>query len=492
MARTILVVDDETTLRETLVEALDLEGYRAIPAADGRQALALFRAERPDLVLLDLMLPELSGVEVCRIIRAESGVPIIMLTAKDAEVDKVVGLELGADDYVTKPFSLRELTARIRAIFRRAEQAAAAEVPPLVDLGRVQVDVGGHRVLRDGEAVPLKPKAFDLLCVPAPPPRAGLHPRPAAGARLGLRLRRRVADGRRAHPLAAQRDRGGPGVARVHPHRARRGLRVPATRRGTIERMNAKTIGLPDNVQDYVVRWGVRENPLLTRLREETASHPRAVMQIAPEQGALFQLLVELLGARNALEIGTFTGYSSLAVMLAMPADGRMVCCDVSEEYTAVARRYWAEAGVADRVDLRIAPAVETLDALLAEGRGGTFDLAFIDADKSGYPAYYERCVQLVRPGGLVTLDNVLWSGDVADPRVDDTDTKTLRQVNETIAARPARAPRDAADRGRDDDRPQALGRPAATRAVQAFLATIRSMTSAASSAASIVFSRAV
>ena len=163
MARTILVVDDETTLRETLVEALELEGYRAIPAADGREALARFRADRPDLVLLDLMLPELSGVEVCRIMRAESGVPIVMLTAKDAEVDKVVGLELGADDYVTKPFSLRELTARIRAIFRRAEQAAVTEAPPIVDLGKVQVDLAGHRVLRDGEAVPLKPKAFELL-----------------------------------------------------------------------------------------------------------------------------------------------------------------------------------------------------------------------------------------------------------------------------------------------------------------------------------------
>ena len=133
--------------------------------------------------------------------------------------------------------------------------------------------------------------------------------------------------------------------------------------------MNAKTIGLPDNVQDYLVRWGVREAPILARLREETASHPRAVMQIAPEQGALFAILVELLGARQCLEIGTFTGYSSLAVMLAMPPDGRMVCCDVSEEYTATARRYWAEAGVADRVDLRIAPAVDTLDALIAEGR---------------------------------------------------------------------------------------------------------------------------
>jgi DNA-binding response OmpR family regulator len=163
MARTILVVDDETTLRETLVEALEAEGYRAIPAADGREALARFRSERPDLVLLDLMLPELSGVEVCRILRAESAVPIIMLTARTSEVDKVVGLELGADDYVTKPFSLRELTARIRAIFRRAEQAAVAAAPPLVDLGRVQVDLAGHRILRDGATVPVKPKAFELL-----------------------------------------------------------------------------------------------------------------------------------------------------------------------------------------------------------------------------------------------------------------------------------------------------------------------------------------
>jgi DNA-binding response OmpR family regulator len=164
MARTILVVDDETTLRETLVDALEAEGFRVVSAADGRQALTVFRAERPDLVLLDLMLPELSGIEVCRIIRAESGVPIVMLTAKDSELDKVVGLELGADDYVTKPFSLRELSARIRALFRRSEQAVAAETPPaMVDLGRVQVDVAGHRLLRDGDALPIKPKAFELL-----------------------------------------------------------------------------------------------------------------------------------------------------------------------------------------------------------------------------------------------------------------------------------------------------------------------------------------
>ncbi len=163
MARTILVVDDEPTLRETLVDALAADGFRVVQAADGRAALERFRAEGPDLVLLDLMLPELSGIEVCRIIRAESSVPIVMLTARGSEVDKIVGLELGADDYVTKPFSLRELTARIRAVFRRAEQAAAAGGPAVVDLGDVQVDLVGHRVLRHGHAVPLKPKVFELL-----------------------------------------------------------------------------------------------------------------------------------------------------------------------------------------------------------------------------------------------------------------------------------------------------------------------------------------
>ena len=164
MARTILVVEDEPTLRETLVEALESDGFRVVAAADGREALAQFRGERPDLVLLDLMLPELSGIEVTRIIRAESGVPIVMLTAKDAELDKVVGLELGADDYVTKPFSLRELSARIRALFRRSEAAiAVGAAPMIVDLGTVQADLGGHRLLRDGVTLPIKPKAFELL-----------------------------------------------------------------------------------------------------------------------------------------------------------------------------------------------------------------------------------------------------------------------------------------------------------------------------------------
>ena len=164
MARTILVVEDEPTLRETLADALEADGFRVVTAADGREALTQFRGERPDLVLLDVMLPELSGIEVTRIIRAESGVPIVMLTAKDSELDKVVGLELGADDYVTKPFSLRELTARIRGQFRRSEAAAAASAPPaVVDLGRVQADLAGHRLLRDGEALAIKPKAFELL-----------------------------------------------------------------------------------------------------------------------------------------------------------------------------------------------------------------------------------------------------------------------------------------------------------------------------------------
>jgi DNA-binding response OmpR family regulator len=163
MARTILVVDDEPTLREVLAENLEQEGYAVSLAADGREALTRFRADRPDLVILDLMLPELSGVEVCRIIRAESATPILMLTAKQGEIDKVVGLEVGADDYVTKPFSLRELVARVRALLRRADQQSVEQPPAVVDLGHVQVDLAGHRILREGAIVSVKPKAFELL-----------------------------------------------------------------------------------------------------------------------------------------------------------------------------------------------------------------------------------------------------------------------------------------------------------------------------------------
>ena len=163
MARSILVVDDERTLRETLAESLEEEGYVVFQAADGREAVEAFRRHHPDLILLDLMLPELSGIEVCRIIRAESGVPILMLTAKSAEIDKVVGLELGADDYVTKPFSFRELLARVRALLRRSEAQSLAAEPETIKLGAVKVDLAGRRLQRDGETLPVKPKAFDLL-----------------------------------------------------------------------------------------------------------------------------------------------------------------------------------------------------------------------------------------------------------------------------------------------------------------------------------------
>jgi len=165
MPHTILVVEDEPTLRETLAYQLEQEGYRVLIAADGGQALERFRAEQPDLVLLDLMLPELSGVEVTRILRRESDVPILMLTARDSEIDKVVGLEVGADDYVTKPFSLREIQARIHAQLRRRDAAKGGQTDasPEIGLGRVKVDLAGHRLLRDGQPLPIKPKAFELL-----------------------------------------------------------------------------------------------------------------------------------------------------------------------------------------------------------------------------------------------------------------------------------------------------------------------------------------
>ena len=158
-------------------------------------------------------------------------------------------------------------------------------------------------------------------------------------------------------------------------------------------------------------------------------------MQIAPEQGQFMALLVQLMGARRTLEVGVFTGYSSLAVALALPADGTILACDVSEEFTAVARRYWKEAGVDNMIDLRLKPALETLRELLAERRQGTFDMAFIDADKSNYEGYYECAMELVRPGGLILIDNVLWSGRVADPANDDADTKALRALNKKLLA---------------------------------------------------------
>ena len=187
---------------------------------------------------------------------------------------------------------------------------------------------------------------------------------------------------------------------------------------------------LPDAVDDYVCNIATRETPLQRRLRDETAKLPNAGMQIGSDQGAFLALLVRLTGARRALEIGTFTGYSALAVAAALPADGQLTCCDVSDEWTQVARRYWREAGVAGRIDLRLAPAADTLRDLLRESGPDSFDFAFIDADKTGYDGYYEACLTLLRPGGLMAFDNTLWSGAVADPAQSDPDTSALRALN--------------------------------------------------------------
>lgn len=194
--------------------------------------------------------------------------------------------------------------------------------------------------------------------------------------------------------------------------------------------MARQTLTLTDALYDYVLDVSLREPPLLARLREETAALPHSGMQISPEQGQFMALLAELVGARQVLEVGTFTGYSALVVALALPADGRIVACDVDEDMAAIARRYWAEAGVADKIDLRLGPAVETLDGLLAAGGTGTFDFAFVDADKKNYDAYYERGLALLRQGGLMLIDNVLWSGAVADPEKQDEDTRALRDLN--------------------------------------------------------------
>ncbi len=197
--------------------------------------------------------------------------------------------------------------------------------------------------------------------------------------------------------------------------------------------MNLGRLGLSEALYDYILSVSLREADVLRRLREETARMPLAIMQIAPEQGQFMALIVELMGAKRTLEVGVFTGYSSLAVALALPDDGHITACDVSEEWTAIARRYWAEAGVADKVDLRLAPAIETLDALLVDGQAGSYDFAFIDAEKTEYADYYERVLQLLRQGGLVAIDNVLWNGAVADPADDKEDTNAIRAFNEKL-----------------------------------------------------------
>ena len=197
--------------------------------------------------------------------------------------------------------------------------------------------------------------------------------------------------------------------------------------------MSSKTTLITYSLYDYILTSSLREPEVLRLRREETAHHALSGMQIAPDQGQFMALLVELIGARKILEIGVFTGYSSTCLALALPKGGRITACDISKKYTSVARRYWEKAGVADKIDLRLGTALETLDQLISEGCSESYDLAFIDADKANYDNYYERALSLLRPGGLLLIDNVLWSGRVADPACTDADTLAIRTLNDKI-----------------------------------------------------------
>jgi predicted O-methyltransferase YrrM len=200
--------------------------------------------------------------------------------------------------------------------------------------------------------------------------------------------------------------------------------------------MSTRSIDVDDRLADYLTRHSV-EPDLLEALRVETGRMPMARMQISPEQGKFLGLLVELVGARRIIEIGVFTGYSSLSMALAMPTDGQIIACDVNEEWTSIAARYWDMAGVKERIDLRLAPALETLDELISDGDSGNFDLAFIDADKENYRNYYEKSLELLRPGGLVVVDNALWSGRVADESYQDDETESIRTLNSFVTSDP-------------------------------------------------------
>ena len=197
--------------------------------------------------------------------------------------------------------------------------------------------------------------------------------------------------------------------------------------------MTDRNVKLDARLYAYLQEHSLRELPVQKELREATAGMKHAGMQISPEQGQFMQLLARTVNARKAIEVGVFTGYSSLAVALALPEDGRLVACDVSEEWTAVARKFWEKAGVAKRIELRLQPALSTLDLLISAGESATFDFAFIDADKSRYMAYYERCLTLLRKGGLIVVDNTLWSGAVADASKDDEDTRAIRAFNDAV-----------------------------------------------------------
>jgi predicted O-methyltransferase YrrM len=196
--------------------------------------------------------------------------------------------------------------------------------------------------------------------------------------------------------------------------------------------MSSRLLPLDDALYRYVLDHSLREHPAQSALRRATAGHPHAMMQISPDQGQLMALLVRLIGARRAIEVGVFTGYSALSVALALPDDGTLLACDISDEYTRIGKPHWQAAGVAHKIDLQLAPALQTLEARLGAGEAGTFDFAFIDADKRGYDAYYERCLQLLRTGGLIVIDNTLWSGAVARPAKDE-DTAALQALNDKL-----------------------------------------------------------
>ena len=198
--------------------------------------------------------------------------------------------------------------------------------------------------------------------------------------------------------------------------------------------MAARILPLTAELLRYAAEHGSRESAVQERLREETAKLPMAQMQIGSDQGAFMQLLVRLMGARRCIEIGTFTGYSALSVAMALPAGGKIVCCDISEEWTAIARRYWKMARVEKKIELRLAPALRTLDSLLPKEKN-KYDFAFIDADKANYRNYFERCLKLVRKGGLIALDNTLWGGQVLNPAADDEDTSALQAFNRKLQA---------------------------------------------------------
>ena len=197
--------------------------------------------------------------------------------------------------------------------------------------------------------------------------------------------------------------------------------------------MSNRTIAITESIYQYLCDHSLREDPILKDLRDHTYDMEEKAMQIAPEQGQFMQMLVKLIGAKNTIEVGVFTGYSSLAIALALPEDGRIVACDVNPQYTSVAEKFWVSAGVREKIDLRIGPAKDTLLGLINGGFTGTFDFAFIDADKINYDHYYELCLQLIRPGGLITVDNVLWGGAVSDDAINDVDTNAIRALNDKL-----------------------------------------------------------